>query len=733
MQDGLNCKITGDTVGQYFRIDSNGMLVPDPSSLQMDAVKERFERQLHGDTGFSRRLAEIYMRADVDMSNRPLGSSPVISAGVKMFGVSPLKRLKYLAKVGIDGNTIAEKQVEKRERRIEQYIHEVADLHDSLDSGNDPAKKLLLEVEHDQLLTGGGDDNTHIGDVTDSALNFINRGNKKWSIVDTAYSNIIVNEAKALKEHLKEFGFREGEFIPFGAHVVRFLQDTDGMIGYPVFVKANSPLSLDVATRLLIESGVDTRQFVKTDVTDTLRGGVNKTYRVVDAISYILDHLVVSPADVPSIVSTLVRIQRHGYKMEKDGTLVAKDGKCRSIYPNAAIPAFIEAMTFTPFLQALKERKVDIMPSLQDRPTRQQMLKDMLTGVWQKLDYVGLAADWSKYDATVKGCILATVIYYAVRPFFNARWQSWVDAAMYILVYKYLIVSTPLAQINNDMLSEARKAPVVDVDDWSIFGSVNGLISGAKFTHGGGSLYGEVVIHRAIPRILGFEPVWGPQAGDDTDMGVPRSRVDVTNVTKTYQPIADAAAIYDLDMNVAKQIWYSYGGDVVQVFLQDIYQPNLNLFGVGSAFRYIASAPFAERDNGLSVAEQELAILSKLNNGWDNPYIRDVARFWLEKDQFMAALYKQYGSNAMNIIIQGVGESPDVIRQRLGLGDYEWGFSADAFDAGKLPINDIMAEVAANMSVSVDVSAALSRMNLPSDSEVNKSGDPLSADDESSD
>lgn len=719
--DGLSLTIVNSDVSKSFRKDDFGLLIPDTELLQMDAATIAFDRQLKGRTGLSRRLAEIYMRADVGMANRPLGTTPAISSGVKMFGPSPLKKENFKGSLTttFKGSDVNQRSA-KRERKIDNYISECIALHSSLDPTNsDPATKLIWDVEGDQVLTGGGYDNTRIGDVTKSALNFILRGSNKWTIENTAHSQYVVEETIALRKHLEEFGFKPGELKPYGAHLVRFLQDTDGMIGFPVYSKAKASLSSDIAQRLLIDTGVDVRGMVGATVRDELDGTTHVAY-VVDGIAYCLDHMTFDCLSQCSLITTLVRIQRHGYK-EDDGVIHPKDGKCRSIYPNAAIPGFVEAMTFSPFLEKLKERQVDIMPSLQDKPTRIGMMKTFINEVWGAKDYVGLAADWSKYDATVKGSILATIIYYAVRPFYDAKWQAWVDASMRALVYKYIIVSDDLAQINNDMYQEAQvAAPNTHVKGWRLFGMIDGLISGAKFTHGGGSLYGEVVIHRCIARELGFDPQWGPQAGDDTDMGVPRSIVDPGSAEKTYQPIADAAAIYDLDMNASKQIWHQYDGQIVQVFLQDIFQPNLDIYGIGSAFRYIVAAPFSERDNGLSVAEQELAVLSKLNNGADNPFIRQVGRFWLQKDAFLGILFKTYGQSAMKIIIDSVGEDPKVIRQRLGLGSFEWGSTAEQFDAGQLPIIPILAEVAAEMSFDVSLDQALSAMSISSTDGVNK-------------
>jgi hypothetical protein len=433
--------------------------------------------------------------------------------------------------------------------------------------------------------------------------------------------------------------------------------------------------------------------------------------------------MVIDATDMPSLITTLVRIQRHGYKFV-DSEIVAKDGKTRSIYPNAALPAFQEAMVFTELLRTWKDKKLDWMPSLQDRETRLDMIWTWLTEELFPRNYDALAADWSKFDATVKGAILATVIYYAVRPLFHVDAWRWVDMAIYSLVYNYVIVSDDLAQINPDLYEEAKRlAPHAKVGGWTIFGCVNGLISGAKFTHGGGSLYGELVVHYIVPKLLGYDPIFGPQAGDDTLLAIPKSMIHVDSMEDTYRPIAEAAKLCGLEMNVSKQIWHQAKGEVIKIFLQEAYHVGLDIRGVGSAARYHAAGPFAEYDKGLSIAEQYLAIISKYNNGYDNPFIKVFLRGWFELDSFVGALFKEYGVSAFDLIVDSIGEDIKTIAQRIDL-TYNWGLTPDQLARGTVPVLALMAEVAGEMSFSVSPQEALARMKMDSSGNVNEDIDP---------
>lgn len=710
--DGLNHKISGDLLRKHFDEDMYGSLIPKPDSLRMSEVAERVERQLSADTGLAERLTEMYYKADVEFTDNPLGNTPALGAGIRLFGPRVFTGLKFAGRVNkiksVNDQKTWSKKLEKRERKIARYTSDLIALHNKLKPVDmDTPEGILWLVEGDQALTGGGFDNNSIGEVAKSAINFIAKGNRKIDYRDTRLSQLTVEGSLWLRDHLKRSGIREGSITPDGATKVRFDQDTDGMIAWPVYAKANAPLTKDIATRLLIETGVSTIELVGSEVRDKNNKLMYK-FRVIDAIAYILDRLTVSGDEHPSIVSLLARIQKHGYNMV-DGKLVAKPGKTRSVYPNAAIPGIREAMIMAPFMRALKEHKVSFMPSLQNKPTRVDMLKTMITEAFSK-DYDLLAADWSKYDATVIGSILATVMHIAVRPFINARYHSWLDAAIYSLTFKYILVDESLASIHNEEYSALlndKNTKSVRVEYFRIFGMTDGLISGAKFTHGGGSMYGEVVIHYVIPKLLGYEPLIGAQAGDDTLLAIPKTMIDIGSSKSTYSPIEKAASQIGLEMNVSKQIWHNVKGEVVKVFLQENYHVNTDVWGIGTIFRPAAALFVMERDKGLSISEQMIAEIARMNQGSDSPFVDELIRFWFERERFLGTIFKDYGVNAYQLIIDSIGLDIEQIAQRIDVGSFSWGISKDDMRSGRIPILPHMARVAATMSFDVDSSTVL--------------------------
>jgi hypothetical protein len=696
--DGLNLKFTGDILNDYFTRDKYGSYIPDRGKLQMDVVTERVRKQLNARTGLYRRLAEIYNRTDVQFTDNPLGNTPVLGVGFKLFGKRPLNRKGGNAEPKGRGQNLT-KQLEKRERKIESVQKELMALHKGLEPTlKSDQEKLLWLVEGDQVMTGGGFDNNKVGDIHKSGLDFVINSSASIDYEDSVLSEVVVQSCAEVRAALVTQGLREGSLQPQGASVVRANQDTDGMFGWPVYAKGNDALTKDLATRLLIESGVDTRSHVGEKVTDSTTK-VTYDYRVIDAGGFILDNKVFSANDMVSLVTLLARIQKHGWKVE-NGELVPKDGKARSVYPNAFLPSLIEAMVMAPFNDKLKELKVSFMPSLQDKPTRVSMIKTMIKDALQR-GYDYLAADWSKYDATVKGAILATVIQLVVKPFFHADYYAWVDAATFILTYKYLIMDKDLCGISPEPFAEAKSvAPYTEVKNYIIFGLIDGLISGAKFTHTGGSLYGEVVLHHGIARLLEWTPIIGPQAGDDTLMGVPLSRIDVSSVEKTYGPIIDAASRFGVKANLSKQIWHQMDKEIVKVFLQDSYHAATDTWGVGSIFRPASAIWTSERNKGLSVAEQLMAEIARMNAGADSPFVHIVVAWWLSHERYLGWLFKTYGVSGFQKLIETIGKPLDEIAQSIDVGSFSFGISRSDLEAGTLPILSVMADVASQMSFS---------------------------------
>jgi hypothetical protein len=710
--DGLNFRAPSGILEKFFSVDKYGLYSPRPELLQMDVVKRRVTRALSARTDLADKLQDRYYLTDVETTNNPYGNTNAIGAGVKMFGTQPLKGQKFRGRMEIlSGRTSkVDNQLMKREARIEQYAKDVLAHHKRQEPADkDSPEYTLWEIEHDQALTGGGFDGNSVGDVTHTAIQGMIKSVAIPDIAGSTESERFVAACLEIRDYLARY-IPMGSLQPDGLSKVRFEQDNDGMFGYPVLKKGGAPLTDDIAVRLLIDSGVDTRSFVGTMVHDSNTGG-DYPYRIQDALAYILDHMVASPTDLTSVVVLLARTQKHGWKME-DGALRAKPGKARAVFPNSAIQACVEAMPISAYIRAIKEAKVPCFPSIQDKPTRVDMIKRWM--VEHSADGYGfLAADWSQYDATVPGWGLASIIEYCVKPFFNSKWHAWIDAVAYILCFKYYLVNDDLARIHaEDYIECNSKLPNVQIGDWRFYGLVNYLISGAKFTHIGGSLYGIAAIHLTIPSLMGFKGVIGPQAGDDTLVGVPRETIDLGSKERTYEPLSAAAKRLGLDINPGKQIFYQCQGELVGIFLQDSYCQKGELWGVGTAYRPLAALFFSERSKGLTVAEQIMAEIARMNQGADSPFVDSAVEFWLSKEQYLLVLVKERGaSKAFQTLIDYAGGDINEVAQRIDVGSFTFGIDKKDLRSGTLPILNVMDRVVSKMSPEVGIAEALKSLS----------------------
>jgi len=708
--DGLNFRAPSGLLDKYFIIDKYGLYSPSPELLQMDAAAQRVSRALSSRTDVEENLRKRYYLTDVETTNNPYGNTNVIGFGFKEFGPQPTKGQKFRGRLDVISNPTSKvkEQMERRERKIEQYAKDVLAHHKKQEpSDKESVEYALWEIEHDQALTGGGFDGNNIGDVTHTAIKGMIKSVAIPDISNSTVSEAFVSSCLEIRDYLSQY-IPLGSLKPDGISKVRFEQDNDGMLGYPVLKKGGAPLTADIATSLLIDQGVDTRQFVGTMVHDS-NSKKDYPYRVQDAMGYILDHKTATSAtDLISIIIFLARIQKHGWKME-DGQLIPKPGKARAVFPNSAFQACVEAMPINAFIRALKEAKVPCFPSIQDKPTRvnmiwQWMLKHSANG------YGFLAADWSQYDATVPGWGLATVIQYCVKPFFNSKYHDWLDAVAFILCYKYYLVNDDLARIHGEDYTECNtKVPNVQVKEWRIYGLTNYLISGAKFTHIGGSLYGIAAIHLTIPKLLGYKGVIGPQAGDDTLMGIPSQAIDLSSKERTYEPLAKAAKQIGLDINPTKQIFYQYKGELIGIFLQDSYCLTGEIKGIGTDYRPLASLPFSERSHaGSPVSDQGCVEIMRMNQGADNPLADSAVEFWLDREQPLLTLVKERGaSETFKTLIKLSGGDIDEIAKRVGVGSFTFGVDREDLRSGNVPILSVMDRVASKMSPSLGIAEAL--------------------------
>lgn len=707
--DGLNFTAPSGLMDQYFTVDKYGLFVPRQDALQMTVAKERFERLLNSETDTEFKLTERYYLTDVETTDNPYGNTNAIGAGINIFGKQPLTGKDFRGRMDVHQNDSAgvKQQLMKRERKIEQYCKDtLAILKKAEPASKDSVDYMLWEVEHDQALTGGGFDGNKIGDVTNTALKGMIKSASIPDISNSSVSELFVQSCLEFRDYLISHGMKLGSLQPDGLSKVRFEQDNDGMFGFPVMKKGGAPLDRDIATRLLIDSGVDTRAFVGTTVRDD-NTGLEYKYRIQDALGYILDNMHCSARDLTSLIIFLARIQKHGFK-EHEGVLEAKPGKARAVFPNSAIQACIEGMPINAYNKKLMELKVPCFPSLQTKEIRVAQIKDWMKSM-SPSGYGFLAADWSQYDATVPGWGLATVIQYCVKPFFSASYYNWLDAVTFILTYKYFIVDSDLAKISENYAECSNLVPNVKLGRWELYGLKDYLISGAKFTHVGGSEYGICSIHLTIPKLLGYKGVPGPQAGDDTLMAYPKERIQLDSKEGTYEPLATAAKQLGLDINPSKQIFYQFGGELTGVFLQDSYNESGDVWGVGSIYRPLAAVFYSERNRGLSVAEQMMAEISRMNQGYDSPFVDSAVEFWLSKERYLGALVKERGAEeAFQFLIETVGTDVDSIAQRIEVGSFTYGVGIEALRSGKLPILPVMDRVVSSMSFPVgEISKAL--------------------------
>lgn len=733
MSGGKSLIIQGDWIEHYFTKDSYGALHPRKDALLTKAVGERISNLFHADKHLGRDLRKRVFSTDVEFSYRPIGAGPAIAYGVPTFGPSPLKKLAFEGKLSGQNQDRQRKdflrRCEKRELRIFDYTKRCYDFVNHIEP-KDEREAVLKSIEMDQALTGGGYDNTKMFGVSASLFHQLGGAVPELSMGDDEHSRILMEEISKFKEHFgRDCGIAEGSLHITSFDMVRLMQDSDGMIGFPVMAKSSKELTKDIALRISIWSGVDVRSMVKSSVKGiSLQGSEQRTAQVVDALVFVFDQLIADPSNpmFANVIWTLARIQRHGYKKEGTDKFVAKDGKSRSVSPGAALSAGPEAMTFDSLLKAMKEGTCPWMPSLQDRETADRLIKDWYEKVLVPKEMRPLPLDWSKWDHHIYGWILATILYYVIRPLYHFDSQKWVDFAIVSLVFKYFLVSEAAIEALPDEWSKVvaiNKDQIVEVGEgFVLVGTYDYLGSGAKLTHVGGSLYGELLIHHCIPRLLGYEGVDGPQAGDDTAVAVPVRLIDINDKDKTFDPIVTAAAYWGLEMNAGKQIWAVGAGEVTNIFLQYSYNYNCDIWGVGTGARYYVAAPLAEREKFLVIGEQYLAVISKFNNGWNNPWIRDYIRMWLEYDDFALALFHYKGVGAFDIFVESIGTSIAEVSKRLEL-TYNWGLTQEQLEKGDIPVLPIIAEVAERMSPKVTLAEALKRLQLQNESIKNKYAD----------
>lgn len=710
MADGTNVTINVSSFQRYFKKDQNGMIHPISNPVMLDRSAEFLRKMMNSKaTDIYSRIQEIQNNVDRKFASRPEGDSPVIGTGYKKFGDRPSKRmLKKAKEAGTKPPSEAEirdhPDTRDRAKQIRLYAKEVYEFAVSLkDTAITERENLLADVEVWQAKTGGGFDNTKLGDVTRNAVDFVNRAHNSPDLVNSELGMLFTEEAINVGQELASIiGY--GKIRPDSFTRVRFEQDTDGLIGASILKQGKKKHDSESSARIKFELGVDTSELVGKTVYDKFTSEYVEA-RVIDAIATALDSTTVSAETLVNMIIILARIQKHGWKEADepdwlpikigDKYLVPKDGKSRSIKPTGGGAGAISAMMGQSFQRAIQEHGWKRMPSLM-KPEDAKRVCFEHQRIARSNGYQVLPLDWSAYDATLPGAFIATAFEYTVKPSVDPAYHAFVDVSSWANCHKTVMLNTNILE----ELDLKVEAPHVDVKGVTLAYIINALDSGDKWTHSMGSLV-NYIFQRVIARLLGYEyPEWaGLAAGDDTSFVLPESLVDLTSAENTYKPIEQIAALAKMEINAMKQIWIVYMGEVTNHFLQLVYHYALNIQGVGSMTRPLAAMYTTEKDKDLIPPDQMMAEVSRASNGYNNEVsVEKGCEFWLNDEQVLLSLYQEHGEATFQFLIDAAGGLDKVLQSASFTGKANIKQYIESKEGPIYEINAIAARVSSRMS-----------------------------------
>lgn len=676
--------------------DSDGYRHVRWGELRMEEVA-KYVMRVNQSTPVLEEIEDRWARVDGLRADVPYGGTPVIAAGYRLFpktkGIVADEQAKD-AKVRPMPHELAE-EYDVRDQKVQKYVFRFVQLHARLEP--DPADvrlHALWEAEKHQVLTGGGYDGGQMGDVTLDFLKFFER---TWRpvVLPDGTKKIVVEVANNLKTYLKQAGVEFGNAKPSAFESVRLEQNRDGLIGFPLYCHAFDSLTEDLAARI--------RMFFHVGVDWMLSGPVCSDYatepheaKVVDALSFVASReATLSTKDYPNIMTGLKRTQRHGYTMDEAYNpytspdadykcIKRKKAKIRSIKcPDAATTLF-EGCIFNAIQNALKEHPTNAFNSLLAPEIRREMLADLVSR-WTEADLTSQSLDWSKWDASVVADIYVTIMDIVFGDFFAPEYRSLFDFAMHNHVFKYCIFRRDLVT-RGDSAKIARqlrqKGAVIDLTaGLSLIGGVGGMGSGLKGTYVGNSTYG-LCLHEILPR-LAYGESWGfgCQTGDDTVAPLHKKYFDAGSSEKTLRPMADIAASLNLELNVDKLVWVPTPSGIMTVYLQEYTAPELDIRGIGSAFRYGPSAFTGEYPLEGGFLTHSSAVISKVENGANNPFLPDVAEEVLNSDLELSAILQCHGESSLDKLVQAAGR--ENVENALFAEGKQFRLDAQAFLEGR--------------------------------------------------
>lgn len=666
-----------DAIRSLLRVDENGFVsTPEVESLtgqggplDMHRISDRFSY------GLSKRGGDMYGRVraidDRVTKNavRPEGSTPVRGSGLRTYGPE--------VGLGVEAPE-AEKLKPKIERRRDlirtnqQRNYEA--MMSEMTSRDDPQSMCIANCEQHQLLTGGGYDNTEPIDYYTTVWNFFRRA-ESLPPLDADVRQAVVESCLEFREHLIKCGFRIGSLKPTPFVQVRVDQQQmskDGTMGWPILKRSLLPFTDDEAKAIKSQYDIDLSELVGAEIDDGY--GYKGPTRCADAVAKLISEYDYDPANMLPLYVLFQRIQRHGWT-QLSGDVKVKSGKARTIYvPDVVWGGGVGAMVMDAWQRELEAHRIPDFPSLMSPDDQKRTVYEMVASAATN-DCIVLSTDESGYDQSLRSDVMATIMETCVKPFFEEEYHPYVDIATLSFVMKVLIVDQQqFNAVPKEGNENLLRYSVIRNGHTLLPIARGGLVSGHKGTMSMGSMYGRVVCQKTALRLMNVVlpetiTVDGVMAGDDNAMVVPRGVLDMSSESSVYSGIAEVYSRFGIEVNPSKQLWVVADDEPVCQFLQKIYHSSLGIKGIGSAARVLQQVDFAEYPPAhLNTAEQALAQISVMENGYDNPFIKTSVRLWLESDPKLTYLFQTFGSEAFNYLTRDARmDDPLIVQSILNL------------------------------------------------------------------
>ena len=693
---------------ETYTRDTYGLVKP--KALPAEKVEARvrsFRALLRSDSRLWQRGSTIAKRTSIRNTNRPQSTSPVKGFGLKLFG-QEVNVLERRLQDKVISNTIPPEVDEALANRLQKefaYIKRVDECRIKATSkANTDVVRFLDEAEKHQVLTGGGYDNTHVGQARQVSFDWINK--VTTHIEDTKFSDIVMRNLNRLKAQYDDAGILPGTLDLVDYSLVRDLSNTDGTIGFPILAHGKDVFTVDIANSIRDVYGVDMRSYVGAYVKLENYTGPVRVKDALNDLPFLMSSI--GPEQLWMLVYQLSRTQRKGYK--KLG--VPKDGKFRSIKMPEALHAIFSGAVATAF--KIKSQEGRLPAFLAGQLPYQEQIDAIFSEVKSQFELgnTGFPLDESAFDASLLCSVMATIILDVYRPLFKQEYWPVFEVIAFGFCNK--IILTPiLEEEDRYYASHGILPPRVPersyfVKGWCLTYCQDKLLSGDYLTQHLGSNYNKLVVQDCTYDQLGYSDKVsykvGKALGDDVLMYIPMELIQRIGIEAVLALIERALANYSIEANPSKQyiIKWSATGEYLVVFLQRYYCASANIKGIGSPARSAAGCPFSEyspleSQPPQNMALQDIGVISTYNNGFNHPLIDDWVEFLFSEDEDLKVIFQVYGESAFRILTESAG-GEQAVKDAMSHLAYSPASGASAVIGGQpLPIVDIMARVARSM------------------------------------